>query len=274
MRIIKLGPREFSKIEQVEEFFQDTLPNRRPRGKFRLRSLSIGKTRLSKGEQLLFAFNGRICFSALAASARMVNHDKKSSDYPFYFLIDLRSLARERNGLSLNKIEEILSHNGITKSVVKSQKWPVIEDQSVADEIWELTNRSDLRVDEPETKKYGHGGEGVEHKRLKEWIAKHPESIGIENVRATEVEHRYLSGDSVDILFELTTNTDVVVEIETTDALPGCHQAIKYRALRCAEKGLPLSSADVEAIIVAWKIPADVVDFCKKYSIRPVEKRI
>lgn len=123
-------------------------------------------------------------------------------------------------------------------------------------------------------KKYGAGGEGVEHKRLKEWIANNPMSAGIRNIRATEVEHSFLSGDSVDILFELKTNTDVVVEIETTDPLPGCHQAIKYRALRCAERGLPLSSNEVQAIIVAWEISDHVIEFCKKYNIRHIEKKI
>jgi len=123
-------------------------------------------------------------------------------------------------------------------------------------------------------RKYGPGGEGLEHKKLKTWIANNPMSVGIRNVRATTVEHSYLSGDVVDILFQLETNTDIVVEIETTDPFPGCHQAIKYRALRCAQRGLPLSSDKVQAILVAWKIPDHVIKFCQKYNVKYIEKTI
>ena len=272
MRIIKLGTREFSNLEQVENFFEDKLSHRSPPGTFWVPSPLIGKDGLNKGEKLLFAYKGMIYFSALAASERMDNQDKGTSRYPFYFLIDLSSLKRVR--ISLIEIEEILSQNSITKSIVKSRSWPVINDQTAADLIWKLTSSKNLSKNESVRKKYGAGGEGFEHKRLKEWIANNPKSIGIKNIRATEVEHSYLSGDSVDILFELTTNTDVVVEIETIDPLPGCHQAIKYRALRCAERGLPLSSAEVQAIIVAWEIPPHVIEFCKKYNIRHVEKKL
>lgn len=116
-------------------------------------------------------------------------------------------------------------------------------------------------------RKYGAGGEGENHKKLKEWIATHPESIGLKSVKKCEQEYVFLSGDTVDILFELADGTDAVVEIETTIPLPGCHQAIKYRALRCAERRLELDSNKVKAILVAWEIPQDVRQFCNQYGI-------
>ena len=272
MRIIKLGTGEFSDFEQVEDFFMNDLPHRNPPGKFLLPSPLIGKTGLDKGEKLLFAYKGMIHFSAVAASGRMDNQDKSTNGYPFYFLVDLSSLTTVK--ISLKEIENILSQNNVTMSIVKSRSWPVVKDQAAADLIWKLTGSRNLSRKESIRKKYGAGGEGVEHKGLKEWIANNPSSLGIRNVRATEVEHSYLSGDRVDILFELKTNTDVVVEIETTDPLPGCHQAIKYRALRCAERDLPLTSNQVQAIIVAWEIPTHVIEFCEKYNIRHIGKKI
>ncbi len=273
MRIIKLGTGEFSNLEEVENYFENVLPYRNPPGKFLIPSPLIGKSGLNEGEELLFAFQGTIYFSALAASERMDNQDRRTKrDYPFYFLIDLHSLKRLR--ISLSEIENILAQNDITMSIVKSRSWPMIEDQNATHQIWRLTGSRNLSRNETSRKKYGTGGEGIEHKRLKEWVANNPRSVGIKNVRSTKVEHSYLSGDSVDILFELTTNTDVVIEIETIDPLPGCHQAIKYRALRCAERGLPLSSDEVQAMIVAWEIPVHVMEFCEKYNIRHVEKRI
>ena len=116
-------------------------------------------------------------------------------------------------------------------------------------------------------RKYGLGGEGQEHKRLKEWIAEHPKAIGIANVKQAAIEHIFCCGDTVDILFELNDGTDIVVEIETIDPEPGCHQAIKYRALRCAERGIPLDSKQVKAYLVAWEIPKNVFSFCEKYEI-------
>ena len=273
MRIIKLGTGEFSNLEEVENYFENVLPYRNPPGKFLIPSPLIGKSGLNEGEELLFAFQGTIYFSALAASERMDNQDRPTKrDYPFYFLVDIHSLKRLR--ISLSEIEDILSQNDITMSIVKSRSWPMIEDQNATNQIWRLTGSRNLSRNETSRKKYGTGGEGIEHKRLKEWVANNPRSVGIKNVRSTKVEHSYLSGDSVDILFELTINTDVVVEIETIDPLPGCHQAIKYRALRCAERGLPLSSDEVQAMIVAWEIPVHVIEFCEKYNIRHVEKRI
>lgn len=116
-------------------------------------------------------------------------------------------------------------------------------------------------------RKYGRGGEGQKHKQLKEWIAQHPEQIGITNVKKTTIEYSFCCGDTVDILFELEDDNDIVVEIETIDPMPGCHQAIKYRALRCAQRGIPLDSKQVKAYLVAWETPEVVTSFCERYSI-------
>jgi len=111
------------------------------------------------------------------------------------------------------------------------------------------------------------GGEGEDHKQLKEWIAIHPKKIGLTKVRDTELEHIFPSGDAVDILFQMKDGTDAVVEIETNFPIPGSWQAIKYRALRCAERALKLNSKKVKAILVAWKIPDALREFCKNYNI-------
>ncbi|MCP4603320.1 MAG: hypothetical protein GY847_22855 [Proteobacteria bacterium] len=117
-------------------------------------------------------------------------------------------------------------------------------------------------------RKYGAGGEGENHKKLKKWVAKHPESIGLTGVKKYELEYVFLSGDTVDILFEMTDGCDAVVEIETTVPFPGAHQAIKYRVLRCAERLLSLDSKKIKAILVAWEIPSEIKRFCEKYQIK------
>lgn len=116
------------------------------------------------------------------------------------------------------------------------------------------------------------GGEGEEHKKLKEWIAQHPEEIGLRLVKGEgEPEYVFPSGDAVDILFELVDNRYAVVEVETWNPLPGCYQALKYKVLKCAELGWKVGSPAVEAIVVARIGSDEIMRFCAKYGIRFVK---
>lgn len=116
-------------------------------------------------------------------------------------------------------------------------------------------------------RKYGSGGEGQDHKELKIWLAQNPQLLGLKNVVKVKIEHKFLSGDAVDIVFVHSKSKYTVVEVETNIPMPGAHQAIKYRALLCAEQELPLDSSNVRAILVAWSIPKDVRKYCRNYSI-------
>jgi hypothetical protein len=119
-------------------------------------------------------------------------------------------------------------------------------------------------------RKYGKGGESKEHKDLKEYIAKNPDKIGLKkNEVDPAVEHPFISGDLVDILFFpfLIGNTNTVVEIELDNVEPGIHQVIKYRALRCSQLGLSLDDKKVKATVVAWKFKQSEKNLCEKYGI-------
>lgn len=116
-------------------------------------------------------------------------------------------------------------------------------------------------------RKYGPGGEGPDHQKLKEWIADHPDVLGLTDVSGHQVEYRFESGDRADLVFEHKSGIYTVIEVETTTPLPGAHQAIKYRALLCAQKGFPLDSHKVRSILVAWSIPLQVATFCTNYGI-------
>ncbi|MCU0471475.1 MAG: hypothetical protein MUF58_23115 [Arcicella sp.] len=118
-------------------------------------------------------------------------------------------------------------------------------------------------------RKYGKGGESKEHKQLKEYIAKNPDKIGLnKNEVNALVEHKYISGDLVDILFAPTKGVgNTVVEIELDNVEPGIHQAIKYRALRCSQLGLTLTDKNVKATVVAWQFKQSEKNLCDKYGI-------
>jgi len=123
--------------------------------------------------------------------------------------------------------------------------------------------------------KYGHVGEGEDHKKLKEWIAANPRFLGLTDVTKTEIEeHVFPSGDVPDIIFHRESHRYAVVEVETVNAISGAYQAIKYKVLLCAELGLPLESQDVRSILVAWSIPPEVKIFCQNYKIECIEKKL
>ena len=120
----------------------------------------------------------------------------------------------------------------------------------------------------------GHGGgEGDEHLLLKELVAENPELIGLPAEAKGTVEHGFLSGDRVDVKFDLPNGDAAVVEVETIVPLPGAHQAVKYRALLEVERSEALGSGHVEAILVAHGFDAETQDLAKKYGIKLVELR-
>ncbi len=120
---------------------------------------------------------------------------------------------------------------------------------------------------------YG-GGEGEAHLKLKEYVAANPEKVGLPKRSRSEVEFAYLSGDQVDVKFDLPDGTFAVVEIETINPLPGAHQCIKYRALLEAAQGLGLGSGKVQAILVAHVFDAETKAFASKYGIKLVQLKV
>lgn len=126
-----------------------------------------------------------------------------------------------------------------------------------------------------ERRKYGPGGEGPEHRALKEWCAQNPQALGLNDVVSSATKQEYVfqkTGGRVDVLFELTGGRYVVLEVETDIAEPRAYQALKYRVLMCAEKRLPITSENVEGLLVAWRVPPRVRQFCDEYDLRLVEK--
>jgi hypothetical protein len=123
-------------------------------------------------------------------------------------------------------------------------------------------------------KKYGPGGEGADHKRLKEWLANNPEELGLPSVAVGQTEYPFqFSGDRADIMFTLPKNRYAIVEVETSDPMPGAYQALKYRVLRCAELGIRIDSPRVKSFLVAWLRPEDI-GFCRKYGVRFFRKKL
>lgn len=80
------------------------------------------------------------------------------------------------------------------------------------------------------------GGEGKEHRKIKEYVATHPEVVGLCDVINAEMEYPLPSGDSLDELFSTKNGDLVAVEVKPStsddaDITRGIFQCVKYMAV-------------------------------------------
>ena len=117
---------------------------------------------------------------------------------------------------------------------------------------------------------YG-GGEGPEHRSLKEHLAANPSLFG-EELKLVDTEYRFGSGDEADILFEDSSGNPVTVEVKPP-ILSGSDQevwqAVKYKHLAAVKYGLPCEQ--VRSILAAPEIPDDVKEECERRGIELFE---
>ena len=113
------------------------------------------------------------------------------------------------------------------------------------------------KTDEDNIRKGGHSRytESEFHKRLKKHIAQNPKSIKISNVVSAENETILLSGDRLDVYFELKDKTRIAVEVKSRispddDILRGIYQCIKYKAVLDAENRIHGNPFKNRAILV------------------------
>lgn len=102
---------------------------------------------------------------------------------------------------------------------------------------------------------YGTGGEGENHKKLKEYIYNHPEVLGIADIQRKEMEYNLLSGDRLDVYFKLNNGSQVAIEIKPStspdaDVTRGLFQCVKYKAILDAEDKVHGNKAHNSTILV------------------------
>jgi hypothetical protein len=111
---------------------------------------------------------------------------------------------------------------------------------------------------------YG-GGEGEEHKRLKAYVSKHPEVIGLAaNTPHGRIEEPLPSGDSLDVSFRQTSEW-ISAEVKPAgspiaDILRGLYQCVKYKAVMeavQATEGKPRAATAV--LVLQGDLPAILV---------------
>lgn len=115
-----------------------------------------------------------------------------------------------------------------------------------------------------EASKVRSGGESEQHRRLKEYIAKHPEILELPaSAREGTVEFSLPSGDSLDVLFQAGADW-IAVEVKSarsllSDIVRGMFQCVKYQAVIeafQAWQGLPQSARTI--LVLESKFPREL----------------
>ena len=123
----------------------------------------------------------------------------------------------------------------------------------------------------------GGGGEGAEHKRLKEALSVNPRWIGLPNrLSPGKVETNLRSGDSLDVLFS-DNNRRLAVEVKAASApvgeiIRGLFQCVKYEAVLDAEARVTGSRADCEAVLaLGGSFPGELTPLRHTLGVRVFE---
>jgi hypothetical protein len=121
------------------------------------------------------------------------------------------------------------------------------------------------------------GGESEEHKRLKFYVAQHPEVINLpQTLSSGETEYTLPSGDSLDVLFR-DKDDWIAVEVKSsisgsTDILRGMFQCVKYRAVIEAYQAtisLPQNARTI--LVLEGSLPAKMIPLKNILGIEIIE---
>jgi hypothetical protein len=125
---------------------------------------------------------------------------------------------------------------------------------------------------------FGSGGESAAHKKLKNYVAKHPEIVDLPaNVGPGTIEVELPSGDRLDVFF--THGQDcIAVEVKSSlstvqDITRGIFQCVKYCAVIEAQqvsKGVPQSARAV--LVLEGKLPEELMGLRNRLGIEVCEQ--
>lgn len=122
------------------------------------------------------------------------------------------------------------------------------------------------------------GGESDEHKRLKEYVAKKPASVGLSaHTEDGETEFTISSGDSIDVYFQNKKDW-VGVEVKSlisneADLTRGLFQCVKYKAvMEAMQLSLGIQQNANSILALEGELPSELVPLKNILGIEVVEK--
>ncbi len=113
-------------------------------------------------------------------------------------------------------------------------------------------------IDQAKNGSYGGGGEGPEHRALKEYVRTNAAAVGLPAGFPHGISEAPLpSGDKLDVLFN-SRNRMLAVEVKSkisndVDLTRGLFQCVKYRAVMEAERGFKGEDQQLNAVLVVGK---------------------
>jgi hypothetical protein len=165
---------------------------------------------------------------------------------------DFRKLPRkEQRRLVSLELEKIFAYSSWLSVLQAFELLPAVVDYSgIAAKA-----RSTGGTRESRAGLFGGGGESPEHRALKEFVAKHPEAVGLPaNLSPGKMEEPLLSGDVLDVFFQQGQD-HIAVEVKSSrsneaDVLRGMFQCVKYRAVLEAQQASESAPQSARAILV------------------------
>ena len=128
-------------------------------------------------------------------------------------------------------------------------------------------------------KSYGFGGgEGAEHKAMKEAICNNPSLVRCKNVEYKETEHVLYSADRLDVFFILKNGDHIAVEVKPStapedDIIRGIFQCVKYKAVMDAERTIEASNHNNSTLLViGGSMPAQAKRIANDLKVSYIEK--
>jgi hypothetical protein len=113
-----------------------------------------------------------------------------------------------------------------------------------------------------------HPGDDLTTRPLIDYIAEHPQVLSLRTWRDGTIEHRFLTGDTCDVLFD-RDGLPVIAAIATRhrgSQVVGIYRLIKQRALLEAEKGHGDPMA-IQCFLVAQGIPQDIRAYAARFRV-------
>jgi len=124
----------------------------------------------------------------------------------------------------------------------------------------------------PRTRTGGDGGEGHNHRTLREWVKEHPACVDphLRDVDA-KTEYPLLSGDRVDVVYR-TEGEVVAIEVKSRDSnwpdlQRGIYQCVKYRAVMDAQEKETSGRRVRTLLVTEAHLPADLERAAKSLDI-------
>ena len=151
------------------------------------------------------------------------------------------------NGLTLS--EKLVFVAGINEKALNYQKWDWVLDQ-LGLQPSKIITEQELEA----ISVHGGGGEGKEHKAIKEFVYNNPESLGINGVIRKETEYPLPSGNRIDVYFE-TSDCRYAIEVKPStspddDITRGIFQCVKYKAVMEAIRKIGYDKYAVKTLLV------------------------